>query len=107
MTIANETVAFKIIRESINELLPESSIMLFGSRARHDNTQDSDYDLMIITKDHYENNEVRLFKALIRKKLAHNKIPADIIIQSEAEVEFKKKINGHIVRQVLREGVLL
>lgn len=107
MTIANETLAFKIIKESVNELLPESSIMLFGSRARHDNTEDSDYDLMIITKEHHDNNEVRLFKALIRKKLAHNKIPADIIIQSKAEVEFKKKITGHIVRQVLMDGVLL
>ena len=51
MIIANETVALKVIKESVNELLPESSILLFGSRARHDNTDESDYDLMIITKD--------------------------------------------------------
>jgi predicted nucleotidyltransferase len=107
MIIANETVAFKIIKESINELLPESSIMLFGSRARHDNTEESDYDLMIITKDLYNNKDVRLLKAIIRKKLAHNSIPADIIIQSKAEIKINKRITGHIVRQILSEGIPL
>jgi predicted nucleotidyltransferase len=107
MIVADETLAFKVIKESISELLPESSILLFGSRARHDHSEDSDYDLMIITKDFHEPKQVRLFKSLIRKKLAHNHIPADIIIQSKAEVESKKKITGHIVRQALMEGIPL
>jgi hypothetical protein len=37
MIVVEETVALKIIKESVNELLSESSILLFGSRARHDN----------------------------------------------------------------------
>jgi predicted nucleotidyltransferase len=107
MIVEEEIVALKIIKESVNELLPESSILLFGSRARHANTADSDYDLMIITKDDHDNKEIRLFKSIIRKKLAQNRIPADIIIQSKSEVEIKRKIIGHIVRQVLQEGVPL
>ena len=107
MIVEEETVALKIIKESVNELLPESSILLFGSRARHDNTADSDYDLMIITKDAHDNKEIRLFKSIIRKKLAQNRIPADIIIQSKSEVEIKRNIIGQIVRQVLQEGVPL
>jgi len=107
MIVADETLAFKVIKESIRELLPESSILLFGSRARHDHTDDSDYDLMIITKDFHDIKQVRLFKSIIRKKLAHNDIPADIIIQSISEVESNKKITGHIVRQVLKEGIPL
>ena len=107
MIVEEETVALKIIKESVNELLPESSILLFGSRARHDNTADSDYDLMIITKYTHDNKELRQFKATIRKKLAKNRIPADIIIQSKSEVEIKKGIIGHIIRQVLQEGVPL
>ena len=62
---------------------------------------------MIITQDEHENKEVRLLKSIIRKKLARNKIPADIIIQSKVEIEIKKKITGHIIRQVLKEGVLI
>ncbi|HAH24672.1 MAG TPA: hypothetical protein DCL77_13125 [Prolixibacteraceae bacterium] len=107
MIVADETPAFKVIKESIIELLPESSIILFGSMARHDHSDDSDYDLMIITKDFHDNKQIRLFKSLIRKKLAHNHIPADIIIQSKEEVELKKKITGHIVRQAIMEGIPL
>jgi len=107
MIIGNQTIALKIIRESVNELLPESSIFLFGSRARRDHSEESDYDLMIVTENAQNSKERRLVKALIRKKLAKNKIPADIIIQTKAEVELNKKITGHIVRQVLKEGIPL
>lgn len=107
MVIADETIAIKVIKESIDELLPGSSIVLFGSRARHENTEDSDYDLMIITNSLYDNKEQRSLKSLLRKKLARNKIPADIIIQSKMEVAINSKINGHIVRQALKEGVAL
>lgn len=107
MLIARQIDAVKIIRDSVDEFLPDCSILLFGSRARNDYNEDSDYDLMIVTEIAHENNEIRLLKALIRKKLAKNKIPADIIIQSSAEVESNKKITGHIVRQILKEGIPL
>ena len=105
MLIANKTDAVRIIRESVNELLPDSSIFLFGSRARQDYSEDSDYDLMIVTENGHENKELRLLKALIRRRLAQNRIPADIFIQSKEELEINKRITGHIVRQVLKEGI--
>lgn len=105
MIIGNQTIALKIIRDSVDELLPDSSIFLFGSRARRDHSEESDYDLMIVTENAQNSKERRLVKAMIRKKLARNKIPADIIIQTKAEVELNKKITGHIVRQVLKEGI--
>jgi predicted nucleotidyltransferase len=107
MLIANQIDAIKIIRESVNEFLPDSSIFLFGSRARHDFSEDSDYDLMVVTENVHKNKELRLLKAMIRRKLAQNRIPADIIIQSKAELESNKKVTGHIVRQVLKEGIPL
>lgn len=107
MLIADQHMALKVIKESVMELLPESSVLLFGSRARHDYSYDSDYDLMIITPDDHDIQQIKLLKSAIRKKLAHNHIPADIIIQSKEEVKLKKKITGHIVRQALREGIPL
>lgn len=47
--VAEESVAIKVIKESVDELLPGSFIVLFGSRARYENSAYSDYDLMIIT----------------------------------------------------------
>jgi predicted nucleotidyltransferase len=107
MLIARQIDAVKIIRDSVNEFLPNSSIFLFGSRARHDYTEDSDYDLMIVAENVPDVKGRRLLKAVIRKKLAQNRIPADIIIQSKAEVEVNQKITGHIVKQVLKEGIPL
>ncbi len=105
MVITNQTDALRIIRDSVNELLPECSILLFGSRARRDYSDDSDFDLMIVTEIKHETKELRLLKAMIRRKLARKRIPADIIIQSKSEVEINKKITGHIVREVLKEGI--
>lgn len=107
MLIANQIDAIKIIRESVNEFFPDSSIFLFGSRARRDFSEDSDYDLMVVTENAYESKELRLLKAMIRRKLARNRIPADIIVQSKAELEANSKVTGHIVRQVLKEGIPL
>ena len=49
MIISNEELALEVIKKSVNELLPESTILLFGSRARRDHSNESDFDLMIIT----------------------------------------------------------
>lgn len=107
MLIANQIDALQLIRDSVNEFLPGSSIFLFGSRARHDFSEDSDYDLMVVTENVHENKELRLLTAMIRRKLARNRIPADIIVQSKKELESNKKVTGHIVRQVLKEGIPL
>jgi predicted nucleotidyltransferase len=87
MIVATESLALKVIKEYVNELSPESSILLFGSRARHDNNADSNYDLLIITNEIIDSKELRLMKTIIRKKLAHEKIPVDIIIQNKDEFE--------------------
>ncbi len=105
MVIANQSDAILIIKELVNEYFPESSVFLFGSRARRDFTEDSDFDLMVVTSNTYENTECRHLKAMVRRQLAKRRIPADIIILSKAQLETNKKITGHIVRQVLKEGI--
>jgi predicted nucleotidyltransferase len=96
-----------IIRNTVKRLIPDSRIILFGSRARKNNVTDSDYDFLVITKDKIDIHRKRMLKSLMRKELARYKIPADILIQSEDEVNIKKEITGHILKQVLSEGVAL
>jgi predicted nucleotidyltransferase len=93
------------IRASVFEVLPGSEIILFGSRARNDANDSSDYDLLIILKSSLQADDRLRFQALIRKKLAVQNILADIIIQSRSDVELKKNLKGHIVRAALKEGV--
>jgi hypothetical protein len=87
--------------------IPDCKVMLFGSRARKDNSEESDYDFLVISKTTLDIQTKRSLKSLMRKELAKYKIPADILIQSEEEISYKKDITGHILKQALREGVIL
>jgi predicted nucleotidyltransferase len=103
--INNKKETYGIIKNLANELFPDSRILLFGSRARLDYSDSSDYDFLIITKDTIDVHKKRFYKSLLRKKLAKHKIPADILIQSESELQVKKRITGHIIREIINEGI--
>ena len=103
--VNNNKDTLNIIRRSTKEILPDSKVLLFGSRVRKDYSIDSDYDFLVITKKSVDIRQKRLYKSQLRKKLAKYKIPADILIQSEAEVKVKKEIIGHIIREILKEGI--
>ncbi len=105
--INNNSNTLSIIREIACRIIPDCRILLFGSRARRDNSNDSDYDFLIITKETIDVRKKRTLKSILRKELARFKIPADILIQSEEEINLKKEITGHILKQVLREGVAI
>ncbi len=105
--VNNNAESLSIIREITHRFLPESKVLLFGSRARKDYNPESDYDFLVITSKPIEIRERRILKSMIRKELARFKIPADILIQSEEEGNLKKEITGHILKQVIKEGVVL
>lgn len=105
--VNNNSESLSIIRKTASKIIPNCRILLFGSRARKDNTVDSDYDLLVITRETIDVSKKRTLKAMMRKELARFKIPSDIIIQSEEEINTKKEIVGHILKQVLKEGVAL
>ena len=96
-----------IIKRISRKYLPDSKIILFGSRARNENKIDSDYDFLIITNEILDIEKKREIKSKIRKELASYKIPIDILIQTEEEVDNKKDIPGHILKQITRDGMLI
>ncbi len=93
------------IKIQIFSILPGCRIVLFGSRARNENTEESDYDLLIITKTTMPISEKREFRSKIRKSLISYDILSDIIIESEQEILNKKQLTGHIVKNAIEEGV--
>lgn len=93
-----------LIKDSASEFLPDSKILLFGSRARNDSTSESDYDFLIITQEQIDISTKREYKSKLRRILARHGIPADILIQSKSEVELKRNVIGHIIRQAIIEG---
>ncbi len=107
MINTNEIDCLRIIKKSVNELLPKSRVVLFGSRSRKEETASSDYDFLVITKDVLDVLKKRSIKADLRKRLAEHKIPADILIESENEIAVKKELVGHVVKTAISEGVAL
>jgi len=107
MDVDNKTIKEQIMN-SLDEMgISIESIILFGSRARGDYNEDSDYDILIITKETFPIKEkMRIFNK-VNDVLAKMLIPCDIIIKSHDEVEYlRDKINS-VTREAVEEGILL
>jgi len=87
--------AKQIIFETLKEynVTPEK-IFLFGSRARKNFTKESDWDFYVIVKEELSIPQKRQITAMIRIRFAMEKIPIDVIIQSQSVVEKRKKRCG-------------
>jgi uncharacterized protein len=95
------------IKSLVRDYIPDAEVLLFGSRARNDAKEDSDYDLLITTKQKFTVKQKISIRSEIRKALLKEKIRSDILLHSLEEVEQKKKLPGHIIRNIYKEAVLL
>ena len=95
------------IKATISQYLPDAEIMLFGSRARSDAHPESDYDILIKIRDQITTREKIVLRTNIRKELLKQDIRSDILIQSIEEIERKKNLPGHIIRNLMKDAVIL
>jgi predicted nucleotidyltransferase len=94
------------IKSMVNSFLPDAQILLFGSRAREEFSKDSDYDLLIVTRETFAPRVKMNLESKIRKALVNAlNMPFDIIIQSKKEVAEKKKLPGHIVHYAMKDAI--
>ena len=66
---ANDKNLIKI-KEETNNILPDSRIILFGSRGRGDFDKRSDYDIIVISKQNLDVKEKHEYGNRIRKQLS-------------------------------------
>ncbi|MCM8817503.1 MAG: nucleotidyltransferase domain-containing protein [Candidatus Omnitrophica bacterium] len=102
----------EIIKRTIEKIFEEKDIkiqkiILFGSRGRKDYKKGSDWDLLIVTEKNLERSQKVELSHLIRKRLADEFIPCDVLIKSNQEVEERKNMIGSVIRSALREGISL
>lgn len=83
------------------EAAPEARVILFGSAARGELTQDSDLDFLVIERDVKDRHaeQVRL-----RRALRPLRIPVDVIVVSETYAEEWGPAKGSVVHAALTEG---
>ena len=104
----NGNVIYDNIKRTVLFYLPGSRILLFGSHARGDNNNHSDYDLLVITPNMQSHKEKlswssQLDRAIVKAIHA----PIDLLIYSEDEILQKQLLPGHIVRTAITEGIAL
>lgn len=95
------------IKEIVKAILPGATVFLFGSRARGDFDEKSDYDLLIVTKNKVSMRKKIEISEMLREEFSSYLIPTDIIIKSRKEVEYYKDKIGSVVREALKEGVAI
>ena len=95
--------------DEIGRLLAEavpagSEVLLFGSRARGNAADDSDYDVLVIEPDvEYPIQEsVRL-----RRRLNDLDCPIDVVVLSAERAESRARVRGTVVERARREGRVL
>src|SRR6266700_946438 len=95
--------ALRTIKATVKSYLPESKILLFGSRARGEGDQESEYDLLIVTADTLAPRIKMNWENKIRKALVFSlKAPFDVIIESENEISEKRNLTGHIIYYAMK-----
>ena len=88
----------------IADAAPGARVILFGSHARGEAGPDSDVDLLVVEPrvDDRNGEIVRL-----QRVLAPLRLPADVIVVSEAHVEEWGDVASTMLHDALREGRVL
>jgi len=82
-----------------------NKIIVYGSRARGDYREDSDWDFLVVIDKEIEHREKREIASEIRKNFVYSGMPADIIIISEKVYHERLNDVGHIVYYAVKEGI--
>ncbi len=84
-------------------------IILFGSRARGDFKETSDWDLLIILKEALSPKQKKTLWKMLHQKL-HKKFPKcsfDVLIKSEEAFHKEKQVINSLSNEALTEGKVL
>jgi len=104
MRIVTEADIARLVDDIVKEVQPEA-VYLFGSRARGDAREESDFDLLIIEREPFSKSRSRYRElAKLWHLVLKHRLPVDVILYSENEIEQWRTEPGHVVARALREG---
>lgn len=93
------------IAAEIQAAIPGAEVRLFGSRARGIARPDSDIDLLVTVPDAWLASHSRFEETgALAHKLAHHRIPIDLLLYSHQEVEQRRQYSQHVVSEAYRFG---
>jgi len=100
----DDAVIVEAGRRLLEAVPPRTRVILFGSAARGERTQDSDLDFLVVERDVEDRHaeQVRL-----RRELRPLGVPVDVIVVSERYAEEWGPARGSVVHAALTEGRVL
>jgi len=95
----------RTIAAEIQAAIPGAQVRLFGSRARGTERPDSDLDLLVTVPDEWLGSHSRFVETGdLCRKLAHHRIPIDLLLYSDAEVQDRRQYSQHVVTEAYHYG---
>ena len=90
--------------DRIIEQINPKKIILFGSYARGEATNDSDIDLLVVINDYDDRYKTA---SNISMELSPSPYPSDVLTYYTKDIKQMKNSYGFVVRYALEEGVVL
>lgn len=107
MIPVTERLLGEMVQAIVAEVDPEQ-VILFGSRARGDEREHSDVDLIVVEAEPFGPERSR-HKELVRlyHALAGFRVPADVLVYSHEDIDYWRDSLNHVLARALREGKVL
>ena len=103
-TDATAALIDRMARTIVDEVDPER-VILFGSRARGDATENSDVDFLVVETEPFGADRCRLTEeASLYQALAGFDIDVDVLVRGRDEVDYWRDSLNNVVGRALREG---
>jgi len=93
-----------VIGEAREEGVEVKKVILFGSRARGDHREDSDWDLLVVVGGSPNKEVIRRLQYRIYKSLSRSRIYCDVVVVSEEYYDRCKDVVGTIAYYAHLEG---
>ncbi|MCK5848531.1 MAG: nucleotidyltransferase domain-containing protein [Caldisericia bacterium] len=106
--MVQETEIRTIILNVLNSMsVNVSRIVLFGSQARQDANENSDWDLLIVVNQALTKKDRKDIYCRVKRALVSLMIPTDVLIRSESEVKSTSQLPRNITTVALKEGICI
>ncbi len=102
--LERDPVLRRVVEVIVREIDPDK-IILFGSRARGDHREDSDYDILVL-KEGIRPEDRRKMEAIVERAFYRERIDVevDVVIQSPLRFHLLKGDRAYIYGDIHREG---
>lgn len=95
------------IKKTVLSIAPEAKVILYGSRARGDAKNDSDWDFLILTKKAVTFNTEKEFTYLLYDVELETDQNISILVKSEKVWKSPKYIITPLYKNIEKEGIIL